>query len=94
MNRLEIDLKKLRENEIDTAMATIPPPKTFADYGQTWRVYEGGVIILKQLEDKIKELTPEEQDIVLAYVQKLMESRPGTKKCDCWICLEAREHKI
>ena len=76
MNRLEIDLKKLRENDIDTAMAMIPPPKTYEDYGKTWRVYPNGIIRLNQLDELLSKLTPGEQDIVLEYVKKLIESRP------------------
>ena len=68
MNRLEIDLKKLRENDIPTAAATVPP--------QPLRVYLNGVIYPNELGALILTLTTGERSILLEYVKKLIESRP------------------
>ena len=68
MNRLEIDLKKLRENDIPTAAATVPP--------QPLRVYLNGVLYPNELDALILTLTTEGRSILLEYVKKLIESRP------------------
>ena len=68
MNRLEIDLKKLRENDIPTAAATVPP--------QPLRVYLNGVLYPNELDALILTLTTGERSILLEYVKKLIESRP------------------
>ena len=68
MNTLEIDLKKLRENDIPTAAATAPP--------QPLRVYLNGVLYPNELDALILTLTTEERSILLEYVKKLIESRP------------------
>ena len=68
MNTLEIDLKKLRENDIPTAAAVVPP--------QPLRVYLNGVLYPNELDALILTLTTGERSILLEYVKKLIESRP------------------
>ena len=78
MNRLEIDLKKLRENDIPTDMATIPPG-TWKSSLEAQRAIDV-IHNYEELKQLVQKLELEEQLIAIEYLEKLLASRPKWAK--------------
>ena len=75
MNHLEIDLKKLRENDIPTDMAINPPFAPWQFSKDTQRALST-ITEYSELANLCQKLELEEMLIAYEYVKKLIESRP------------------